>query len=114
MSLKKKSNIEKLLSQCKTYIKGSKFKDGVKSGSNAVISTGVKIKDGIKDSIIKGTGSLTGSVVKETEYAVEDTIKLKDGIVGSTSKILNNTLDKGAQIKDGVSSFFKGVFGSEE
>jgi len=105
---KERAGLNKIFTQCNIYVKGKNIKDGIKAGSGAVVKTGVKVKEGLK----VGTGKLSESVTKETEYFIDDTIKLKDGIVKGTGKILDTTIAKGAQVKDGVSAFIKGIFSS--
>ena len=114
-SLEFKNNdaIEKIVSECNTYLKGKKVKDTFKSGSDKIIDTGIKVKEGIQKGLKSGAGSITGSVSKETNLFIEDTVKLKDGIVDGTSKIINGTVETGSKITSGVSSFFKGIFSSD-
>ena len=107
---KEKKGINKIFSQCSIYVKGKSVKEGVKAGSGAIVKTGVKVKEGVK----KGTGKLAESVVKETDYIIDDTIKLKNSIVKGTGNILGATISKGVQVKDGVSSFFKGILSSSD
>ena len=113
LEFKNNDGIEKIISECNTFIKGKKVQDAIKSSSDKVLSTGVKVKEGIQKGIKSGTNSITNSVSKETNLFIEDTIKLKDGIVSGTSNIINNTVETGSKITTGVSSFFKGVFSSE-
>ena len=114
-SLEFKNNdaIDKIVSECNTFIKGKKVRNTIKSGSDKILDTGKKVKEGIQKGLKSGTGSITNSVSKETNLILEDTVKLKDGIVGGTSKIINGTLETGSKITTGVSSFFKGIFSSE-
>ena len=114
-SLEFKNNvaIEKIVSDCNTFLKGKKVKNTFRSGSDKVLDTGVKVKEGIQKGLKIGTESITNSVSKETNLFLEDTVKLKDGIVDGTSKIINSTVETGSKITSGVSSFFKGIFSSE-
>ena len=114
-SLEFKNNdaIEKIVSECNTIIKGKKVRNTLKSGSEKILDTGIKVKEGIQKGLKSGSGSLTGSVSKETNLFIEDAAKLTDGIVGGTGKIISGTLETGNKITSGVSSFFKGIFSSE-
>ena len=114
-SLEFKNNdvTEKIVSECNTFLKGKKVRDTFKSGSDKILDTGIKVKEGIQKGIKSGAGSITDSVSKETNLILEDTIKIKDGIVGGTGKIISGTLETGSKITSGVSSFFKGIFSSE-
>ena len=105
--------IEKIVSECKTFLKGKKVKDTLKSGSDKVLDAGIKVKEGIQKGLKSGTGNLTESVSKETNLIIEDAVKLKDGIVGGTGKMISGTLETGNKITSGISSFFKGIFSSE-
>ena len=105
--------IEKIVSKCNTFIKGKKVRETVKSGSGKILDTGVKVKEGIKEGLKSSTKNITKSVSEETSLFIEDTVKLTDGIVGGTGKVINNTLETGSKITSGVSSFFKGIFSSE-
>ena len=114
-SLEFKNNdaIEKIVSECNTFLKGKKVKDTLKSGSDKILDTGIKVKEGIQKGLKSGTGSLTESVSKETNLFIEDAVKLKDGIVGGTGKVISGTVETGNKITSGISSFFKGIFSSE-
>ena len=114
-SLEFKNNdaIENIVSECNTFLKGKKVKDTFKSGSDKVLDTGVKVKEGIQKGLKSGTDNLKESVSKETNLIIEDAAKITDGIVGGTSKIISGTLETGNKITSGVSSFFKGIFSSE-
>ena len=114
-SLEFKNNdaIEKIVSECNTFLKGKKVRNTLKSGSEKILDTGIKVKEGIKKGLKSGSGGLTESVSKETNLIIEDAAKLTDGIVGGTSKIISGTLETGNKITSGVSSFFKGIFSSE-
>ena len=114
-SLEFKNNeaIEKKVSECNTFLKGKKVKNTLKSGSDKILDTSVKVKEGIQKGVKSGTDSIANSVSKETNLFLEDTVKLKDGIVGGTSKIINGTVEVGSKITSGVSSFFKGMLSSE-
>ena len=114
-SLEFKNNdaIEKIISECNTFLKGKKVRNTLKSGSEKILDTGIKVKEGIQQGLKSGTGSLTESVSKETNLIIEDAAKLTDGIVGGTGKIISGTLETGNKITSGVSSFFKGIFSSE-
>ena len=114
-SLEFKNNdaIEKIISECNTFLKGKKVRNTVKSGSEKILDTGIKVKEGIQKGLKSGTGSLTESVSKETSLIIKDAAKLTDGIVGGTGKIISGTLETGNKITSGVSSFFKGIFSSE-
>ena len=105
--------IEKIVSECNTFLKGKKVRDTFKSGSDKILDTGVKVKEGIQKGLKSGTGNLTESVSKETNLIIKDAVKLTDGIVGGTGKIISGTLETGNKITSGVSSFFKGIFSSE-
>ncbi len=114
-SLEFKNNnvVEKIVSECNAFLKGKKVKNTFKSGSDKILDTGVKVKEGIQKGLKSGTGNLTESVSKETNLIIEDAVKLTDGIVGGTGKIISGTLETGNKITSGVSSFFKGIFSSE-
>ena len=114
-SLEFKNNdaIEKIVSECNTIIKGKKVRNTLKSGSEKILDTGIKVKEGIQKGLKSGTGSLTETVSKETNLFIEDAVKLKDGIVGSTGKVISGTVESGNKITSGISSFFKGMFSSE-
>ena len=114
-SLEFKNNdaIEKIVSECNTFLKGKKVKDTFKSGSDKILDTGIKIKEGIQKGLKSGSGNLTESVSKEKNLIIEDTVKLTDGIVGGAGKIISGTLETGNKITSGVGSFFKGIFSSE-
>ena len=81
-SLEFKNNdaIEKIISECKTFLKGKKVKDTLRSGSDKILDTGIKVKEGIQKGLKSGTGNLTEAVSKETNLFIEDAAKLKDGI----------------------------------
>ena len=113
LEFKNNDGIEKIVSECNTYLKGKKVRNTIKSGSEKVLDTGIKVKEGIQKGLKSGTGSLTESVSKETNLIIEDAAKLTDGIVGGTGKIISGTLETGNKITSGVSSFFKGIFSSE-
>ena len=114
-SLEFKDNdaIDKIVTECNTFLKGKKVRDTLKSGSGKILDTGVKVKEGIQKGLKSGTGNLTESVSKETNLILEDAAKVTDGIVGGTGKIISGTLETGSKITSGVSSFFKGIFSSE-
>ena len=67
-SLEFKNNdaIEKIVSECNTFLKGKKVRDTFKSGSDKILDTGIKVKEGIQKGLKSGTGNLTESVSKET------------------------------------------------
>ena len=113
LEFKNNDGIEKIVSECNTYLKGKKVRNTFKSGSEKVLDTGIKVKEGIQKGLKSGTGSLTESVSKETNLFIEDAAKITDGIVGGTGKIISGTLETGNKITSGVSSFFKGIFSSE-
>ena len=113
LEFKNNDTIEKKVSECNTFLKGRKVKDTIKSGSDKILGTGKKVKEGIQKGLKSGTGNITESVSKETNLILEDTTKLTDGIVGGTGKIISGTLETGSKITSGVSSFFKGIFSSE-
>ena len=114
-SLEFKNNdaIEKILSECNSFLKGKTVRDTLKSGSDKILDTGIKVKEGIQKGLKSGTGSVTESVSNETNLIMEDAVKLTDGIVSGTGKIISGTLETGNKITSGVSSFFKGIFSSE-
>ena len=114
-SLEFKNNdaIENVVIKCKTFLKGKKVKDTFKSGSDKVLETGVKVKEGIQKGVKSGTDSITSSVSKETNLILEDGVKLKDGIIDGTSKLIKGTVKTGSKITTGVTSFLKGMFSSE-
>ena len=114
-SLEFKNNdaIEKIVSECNSFIKGKKVKKTFKSGSDKIIDTGLKVKEGIQKGLKSGSGGITDSVTKETNLIIEDTVKLKDGIIGGTGKIISGTLETGSKITSGIGSFFKGMFSSQ-
>ena len=113
LGFKNNDTIEKIISECNTFLKGKKVRNTLKSGSEKILDTGIKVKEGIKKGLKSGSGGLTESVSKETNLIIEDAAKLTDGIVGGTSKIISGTLETGNKITSGVSSFFKGIFSSE-
>ena len=106
--------LEKKISDCNTFLKGRKVKETLKSGTDKIMESGVKVKEGIQKGIKEGSESISSSVAKETNLFLEDTVKLKDGIVGGTSKIINGTVETGSKITSGAVSFFKGIFSSEK
>ena len=114
-SLEFKNNdvIEKKVSECNTFLKGKKVKDSFKAGSDKILDTGIKVKEGIQKGLKSGASGIKDSVAEETNLLLEDTVKLTDGIVGGTGKIISGTIETGSKITSGVSSFFKGVFSSE-
>ena len=114
-SLQFKSNdkIEKIISECNIFLKGKKIRETVKSGSDKILNTGVKVKEGIQKGLKSGSKNITNSVSEETSLIIEDTLKLTDGIADGTSKVINSTLETGSKITSGVSSFFRGIFGPE-
>ena len=113
LEFKNKNTIEKKISECNTFLKGKKVRNTFKSGTDKILDTGTKVKDGIQKGLKSGAGSITDSVSKETNLFLKDTIKLTDGIVGGTGKIISGTLETGSKITSGVSTFFKGIFSSE-
>jgi hypothetical protein len=113
LEFKNNDGIEKIITECNTFLKGKKIKNTFKSGSDKILDTGVKVKEGIQQGLKSGTTSIADSISTETKLIVEDTVKLKDGIVGGTGKIISGTLETGSKITSGVSSFFKGIFSSE-
>ena len=113
LEFKNNETTEKIISDCNTFLKGKKLKSTFKSGSDKVLETGTKIRKGIQNTFKSGAGNLSDSVSKETNLFVEDTVKLKDGIVGGTSKIIDGTVETGSKITSGVTSFFKGIFSSD-
>ena len=64
-SLEFKNNdaVEKIISECKTFLKGKKVKDTLKSGSDKILDTGIKVKEGIQKGL-KVYRYLTESVSK--------------------------------------------------
>ena len=114
LEFKNNEEIEKKISECKNFTKGQKVKNALKSGTNTILKSGVKVKEGIQEGFKSGQESITNSVSKETNLILKDTIKIKDGIVDNTSKIINGTLKTGEKISSGVGSFFKGLFSSEK
>ena len=114
-SLEFKNNdaVEEIISECNTFLKGKKVKDTFKSGSDKILDTGIKVKEGIQKGLKSGTSGIKDSVAEETNLILEDTVKLKDGIVDGTGKIISGTIETGSKITSGVSSFFKGIFSSE-
>ena len=113
LEFKKNDAIEKIVSECNTFLKGKKVKDTLKSGSDKILDTGIKVKEGIQKGLKSGTGSVTESVSNEANLIIEDAGKLTDGIVGGTGKIISGTLETGNKITSGFSSFFKGIFSSQ-
>ena len=113
LEFKNNDEIEKIVSECNTFLKGKKLRNTVKSGSEKILDTGIKVKEGIQKGLKLGTGNVTEAVSKETNLIIEDAAKLKDGIVGGTGKIISGTVETGNKITSGVSSFFKGIFSSE-
>ena len=113
LEFKNNDDIEEIISECNTFLKGKKVRNTLKSGSEKILDTGIKVKEGIQKGLKSGTGSVTESVSNETNLIIEDAAKLTDGIVGGTGKIISGTLETGNKITSGVSSFFKGIFSSE-
>lgn len=113
MKFKNENIIAKKISECNTFLKGKKVKDTIKAGSDKILNSGIKVKEGIQKGLKSGTESITDSVSKETNLFLDDTVKLKDGIVNGTSKIINSTVETGEKISSGFSSFFRGIFSSE-
>ena len=113
LEFKNNDGIEKIVSDCNTFLKGKKVRNTVKSGSEKILDTGIKVKEGIQKGLKSGAGNITEAVSEETNLIIEDAAKLKDGIVGGTGKIISGTLETGNKITSGVSSFFKGIFSSE-
>ena len=113
LEFKNNVSIEKIVSECNSFIKGKKVRNTFKSGTDKILDTGIKVKEGIQKGLKSGTGSVTESVSNETNFIIEDAAKLTDGIVGGTGKIISGTLETGNKITSGVSSFFKGIFSSE-
>ena len=107
---KNKKDLNKVFTQCAIYVKGKNVKESVQAGSGAIIKTGKKVKEGV----VKGTSILTESIAKETEFFIDDTIKFKDSIVKETGNVIGRTVAKGIYLKDGVSSFFKGILSFSE
>jgi len=110
---KDQKGLNKIFTQCGIYVKGKNVKESIKVGSGVVVKTGEKVKEGV----VKGTNTLTDSFAKERDYFLDDTIKLKDSIVKGvigTGNILGKTISKGNQVKEGVSSFFKGILSSSD
>ena len=114
LEFKNKDKIEKIISECNTFLKGKKVRETMKSGSDKILNTGVKIKDGIKEGLLSSTKNITNSVSQETNLFIKDTVKLTGGIVDGAGKVINNTFETGSKISSGVSSFFKGIFSSED
>ena len=110
-SLEFKNNnvVEKIVSECKAFLKGKKVKNTFKSGSDKILDTSKQVKEGLKI----GTENFIDSVAKDTNLIIEDTVEIKDGIVRGTGKIISGAVDTGNKITSGVSSFFKGIFSSE-
>ena len=113
LEFKNNDSIEKIVSECNSFIKGKKVRNTFKSGTDKILDTGIKVKEGIQKGLKSGTGSVTESVSNETNLIMEDAVKLTDGIVSGTGKIISGTLETGNKITSGVSSFFKGIFSSE-
>ena len=113
LEFKNNDGIEKKITECNSFLKGKKIKNTFKSGSDKILDTGIKVKEGIQKGLKSGSGNIVDSVATETNLLIEDTVKLKDGIVGGTGKIISGTLETGSKITSGVSSFFKGMFSSE-
>ena len=105
-----KKGLNKIFTQCSIYVKGKNVKESVKVGSGVGVKTGEKVIDGV----VKGTNIVTESLARETEYIIDDTIKLKDSIVKGSGNIIGKTISKGNQVKEGVSSFFKGILSSSD
>ena len=117
-SLEFKNNnvVEKIVSECNAFLKGKKVKNSFKSGSDKVLDTGKKVKEGLKT----GTENFIDSVAKDTNLIIEDTVEITDGIVSGTGKIISGTgkiisgtVETGTKITSGVTSFFRGIFSSE-
>lgn len=114
LEFKNNEGIKKKITECNIFLKGKKVKNTLKSGSDKILDTGVKVKDGIKKGLSLGTESITESISSETNLFLEDTLKLTDGLVNGTSKIIDSTFETGGKIKSGVGSFFKGIFSSDK
>ena len=114
-SLEFKNNnvVEKIVSECKAFLKGKKVKNTFKSGKDKILDTSKQVKEGLKT----GTGNFIDSVAKDTNIIIEDTVEIKDGIkdgiASGTGKIISGAVETGNKITSGVSSFFKGIFSSE-
>ena len=113
LEFKNSDEIEKIVSECNTFLKGKKVRNTFKSGSDKILDTGKKVKEGIQKGLKSGAGGISDSISNETNLILEDTVKLTDGIVGGTGKIISGTLETGSKITSGVGSFFKGIFSSE-
>lgn len=113
LEFKNTDKIEKIISECNTFLRGKKVRETMKSGSDKILDTGVKLKEGIQKGLKSSTKNIANSVSEETNLFLEETVKLTDGIVDGTSKVINNTLETGSKITSGVGSFFKGIFSSE-
>ena len=113
LEFKDNDEIEKIVSKCNTFLKGKKVRSTLKSGSDKILDTGKKVKEGIQKGLKSGTGSVKESVSNETNLFIEDVVKVKDGIVGGTGKVISGTLETGNKITTGISSFFKGMFSSD-
>ena len=113
LEFKNADKIEKIISECNTFLKGKKVRETMKSGSDKILDTGVKVKEGIQKGLKSSTKNIANSVSEETNLFLEETVKLTDGIVDGTSKVINNTLETGSKITSGVGSFFTGIFSSE-
>ena len=110
-SLEFKNNnvVEKIVSECNAFLKGKKVKNAFKSGSDKIIDTSKKVKEDLKS----GTESFIDSVAKDTNLIIEDTVEVTGGIVSGTGKVISGTIETGSKITSGISSFFKGIFSSE-
>ena len=113
LEFKNNDGIEKKITECNSFLKGKKIKNTFKSGSDKILDTGIKVKEGIQKGLKSGASGIKDSVAEETNLLLEDTVKLTDGIVGGTGKIISGTIETGSKITSGVSSFFKGIFSSE-
>ena len=113
LEFKDNDEIEKIVSKCNTFLKGKKVRSTLKSGSDKILDTGKKVKEGIQKGLKSGTGSVKESVSNETNLFIEDVVKVKDGIVGGTGKVISGTVETGNKITTGISSFFKGMFSSD-
>ena len=72
LEFKNNDGIEKIVSECNTFLKGKKVRDTFKSGSGKILDTGIKVKEGIQKGLKSGTGNLTESVSKETNLILEE------------------------------------------
>ena len=71
LEFKNNDGIEKIVSECNTFLK-AKVRNTVKSGSEKILDTGIKVKEGIQKGLKSGTDNLTEAVSEETNLIIKD------------------------------------------